>query len=1096
MDKFKLILLILFVCNVIVGCKRRKFYFEVKDQKNINITVRLYFEHSILSFVKNLRRKWSERRNLNRMQKMQHGNRKQCELKILSWNSGHSYLTNQINEVKWLIQEKTPHILFVSESILRQSHDKSLVEIDGYSLHTTSMIENPERQVSRLVAFVKDGIVVKRRRDLEKEDFSSIWMEAGLPKQRKFLICGVYREWAHLKTDGGPNDDSGSASEQERRWNQFLDSWEDALDETEDVSVIGDVNIDLSKVFVRGNHYCKKMAEELQLRILSRGVLQVVKDYTRFRVNVEPSLLDHIYMTRPELGRHQVSEWGSSDHRLIELFKKVKGPLPNAMRMRKRTFKNFSKNNFLKDVKEIKWYGSVFSKNDVDDAVEGWHREFSKVLDMHCPVRSIEIRKNYTPWLSQDLIVSSKALQRAQRLAKCNLSQELQEDVEKKIKLLKKKIKAAEDKWREKEAAKMSESGAKTWKNVKQWVGWRSTNQPVILKDPSQNNCVSIGASNLCRIMNDFYLEKVRSIKSNMVDVEGDPCTELMQMLSETDEFLTIGPISPEVVLKTGKKMKKSKSMGRDDIPADLFILALPFMLPAITHIYNLSLTQAKFPSMWKVSKICPLFKGGEQSGREDPKQYRPVALLPVAARLLEKIVCDQIMKYLYEKKLLHSQNHGYRKFHGTITALLEAQEAILDAVDNGEFVGIVTLDQSAAFDVIEHQILNSKLRLYGFDGHSLGWFSSYLQDRSQYVALETSKSEERLIGPFACPQGSCLGPLIWNLYCGEAPEILPLRKRADGDQSLIIGGRKEVENRWKAGNLTQYADDFMVIVKGKTLDIIRSKASEAYNILQNWFLRNRLKLNSKKTDFMFVMTRQRAAGKQLEDPVSFGSDMVAPSAYGKVLGITLESHLSMNAHLISGDSSIFNQVTRKMRALWIIKRHLSFKSRKMTAWGLVMSKILYGIEVWGPSSSETLINKMQVLQNSIMRWICDARRGTRTNELLDMTGMLSIRQLIIYRVLMLGLTAGWHGTPGGICKWHKEKPRKLLTTTRSFRYVLGKILPKLPVNIRNGNPRKNKKLIKNWVVDNIPRCEKWQGLDGVSASEESDDGGVVYQES
>ena len=82
--------------------------------------------------------------------------------------------------------------------------------------------------------------------------------------------------------------------------------------------------------------------------------------------------------------------------------------------------------------------------------------------------------------------------------------------------------------------------------------------------------------------------------------------------------------------------------------------------------------------------------------------------------------------------------------------------------------------EPNAAFDVIEHQILKTKLELYGFDGHTLGWFSSYLHNRSQYVALESSKSDEKLIGPFACPQGSCLGPLIWNLYCGEAPEILP----------------------------------------------------------------------------------------------------------------------------------------------------------------------------------------------------------------------------------------------------------------------------------------------------------------------------------
>ena len=269
---------------------------------------------------------------------------------------------------------------------------------------------------------------------------------------------------------------------------------------------------------------------------------------------------------------------------------------------------------------------------------------------------------------------------------------------------------------------------------------WRSISQPIMLKDPFQNNCVTVGAANLCRIMNNFYLEKVRSIKADMPSVEGDPCADLKKMLEGNKSCMAFKPVSLDLVLKISKKMKKTKSMSEDDIPADLFLLALPYMLPAITNIYNLSLMQAKFPSMWKISKICPLFKGGELVSREEPKQYRPVALLPIGARLLEKIVCERVMKYLYETELLHSQNHGYRRCHGTITAILEAQEAALEAMDDGDIMGIVTLDQSAAFDVVEHRILDAKMKLYGFDDHSLNWFRSYLSNRSQYV--ETSVSE------------------------------------------------------------------------------------------------------------------------------------------------------------------------------------------------------------------------------------------------------------------------------------------------------------------------------------------------------------------
>ena len=74
--------------------------------------------------------------------------------------------------------------------------------------------------------------------------------------------------------------------------------------------------------------------------------------------------------------------------------------------------------------------------------------------------------------------------------------------------------------------------------------------------------------------------------------------------------------------------------------------------------------------------------------------------------------------------------------------------------------VCLVTLDQSAAFDVVDHLILREKLQIYRFDDHSLNWYMQYLEGRSQYVDLQTSRSEGKNVGPFACPQGSCLGPL------------------------------------------------------------------------------------------------------------------------------------------------------------------------------------------------------------------------------------------------------------------------------------------------------------------------------------------------
>ena len=131
--------------------------------------------------------------------------------------------------------------------------------------------------------------------------------------------------------------------------------------------------------------------------------------------------------------------------------------------------------------------------------------------------------------------------------------------------------------------------------------------------------------------------------------------------------------------------------------------------------------------------------------------------------------------------------------------------------------MGMVSLDQSSAFDVIEHRILKSKMKNYLFDDKALAWFLSYLESRAQYGSLQSSCSDVKPIGPYACPQGSCLGPLIWNLYCGEVGEVLPISGKQETDLVTDNGLKREILNRRRVGNLFQFADNLMVLVRCKT---------------------------------------------------------------------------------------------------------------------------------------------------------------------------------------------------------------------------------------------------------------------------------------
>ena len=195
-----------------------------------------------------------------------------------------------------------------------------------------------------------------------------------------------------------------------------------------------------------------------------------------------------------------------------------------------------------------------------------------------------------------------------------------------------------------------------------------------------------------------------------------------------------------------------------------------------------------------------------------------------------------------------------------------------------------------------------------------------------------------------------------------------------------------------------------MVILRAKTVELVRITASHTFNILAKWFDKSKLKLNSAKTHFMYLVSHQRAGANDLSADLIFGTDSVTPSLKEKLLGIQMATTMSMKYHLLEGEDSLVERIGMKMRGLWQLRNVLSFKARKSTALGLVMSRIMFSIEVWGPSATEQQIQQIQTCQNQILRFICRVGREARLNDMLRMTGMISIRQLIAYRVLISGL--------------------------------------------------------------------------------------------
>ena len=143
----------------------------------------------------------------------------------------------------------------------------------------------------------------------------------------------------------------------------------------------------------------------------------------------------------------------------------------------------------------------------------------------------------------------------------------------------------------------------------------------------------------------------------------------------------------------------------------------------------------------WKITSLCPFF--------------------PLYPKYLKKIVYEQIYSYFTRNHLFHENLHGYRSHSSTQTALLQMYERWSRAAHEGMLSGVVLLDLSSAFDLVDPRLLLKKLKIYNFDRYVLAWIESYLSQRSQAVWVDSVLSQF-LPCPIGVPQGSNLGPLLF----------------------------------------------------------------------------------------------------------------------------------------------------------------------------------------------------------------------------------------------------------------------------------------------------------------------------------------------
>ena len=210
---------------------------------------------------------------------------------------------------------------------------------------------------------------------------------------------------------------------------------------------------------------------------------------------------------------------------------------------------------------------------------------------------------------------------------------------------------------------------------------------------------------------------------------------------------------------------------------------------------------------------------------------------------------------------MIAGNQHGYRDKCNTTSALIEMMDYIGSATDANLITASMGIDQSAAFDTVDHIILMEKLGLYGLDKKTMEWIRSYLSNRSSYVAIGSGKSSIRS-NKYGVPQGSVMGPLLYLIYINEFGTIIeddfcvnPVHR----DRSRLFGNICH-----DCGTTTVFADDSIYLFASNIRDLNQERIEDKFCRIRDFLQANGLQINESKTflsEFMTAQKRVRTKG-------------------------------------------------------------------------------------------------------------------------------------------------------------------------------------------------------------------------------------------
>ena len=541
-----------------------------------------------------------------------------------------------------------------------------------------------------------------------------------------------------------------------------------------------------------------------------------------------------------------------------------------------------------------------------------------------------------------------------------------------------------------------------------------------------------------------FFTDKVRNIRhkitSSLKDIDPDPLA--FDRHHEGPCLSEFEPVTEDEVLRLLSSMS-SKSSPLDFIPTSLLKACSGSFAHVIARLANLTFEFGTFPTCFKTAQITPLLK---QRGLDeaDPSNYRPISNLNTISKILERLALVRLVPHVSASPSSDMMQSGYRKWHSTETALLKITNDIFEGFDSRKSTILIALDQSAAFDCIEHETLVNRMRqTFGVTGKALNWITSYLHERSSFVRYGNASSNISVVD-VGVPQGSALGPYLFSLYIAPLSNVI---------RSFDM-------------NHHQYADDTQLYITVSNDDVLERvcQLESCIIAVHKWLSHNWLSLNPTKSDV--IQFNSGRGQNRVEDLASVAvSDVrLEPSTTVKSLGVVLDGKLTFDQHIASVCRASYFHI----RALRHVRESLPDNVAKTVACSIVGSRIDY-CNALLVGMSDSNFKKLQRVQNTLARVLLRLSRSDHITPALMELHWLPVKYRVTFKLATLTFKTLQSGQPTYLrdlvqiyepVRSLRSSNKRLLCidrsrtviASRSFKHSSATVWNSLPVDIRDCN--------------------------------------------